>query len=334
LGNVRTVISDAKLIEDIGSTANLIDNDDNFIPEVRSFNDYYPFGSPMPGRNFNGNGYRYGFNGKELDNEIKGNGNSLDFGARIYDPRLGRFLSVDPLYKEYPNISPYAYVANSPIIFVDHDGRHIRDANGNIVYTKQNAAPSIGSYKAGKTDLQIIYTPVWIYANDGSKHEAFLTTVKTMDGKDVTELSNRLTYDCHGLTQTEGKLFIDSGDPIEGLLKGDRNGKLEESSAIEQAKKGDILIFRDKNGDISHTAICNDDELCSYNSKNGWQAKEEKTESLDNLKKYYGDKITTTPSVENRTLNGLGKEGKNGLAEYSEKEVKEAIKKEDTNEKK
>ncbi|MCU7549877.1 hypothetical protein OCK74_12165 [Chitinophagaceae bacterium LB-8] len=43
--------------------------------------------------------YRYGFNGKENDNEVKGDGNSLDFGGRIYDPRLGRWHSTDPVVK-------------------------------------------------------------------------------------------------------------------------------------------------------------------------------------------------------------------------------------------
>jgi len=50
------------------------------------------FGAPMPGRSFNSNSYKYGFNGKEKDDEVKGNGNSYDFGARIYDPRIGRWL--------------------------------------------------------------------------------------------------------------------------------------------------------------------------------------------------------------------------------------------------
>ncbi|MFA6925213.1 MAG: RHS repeat-associated core domain-containing protein, partial [Bacteroidales bacterium] len=59
--------------------------------------DYYPFGMLMPGRNFNTTTYRHGFNGKEKDDELKGSGNSYDYGMRIYDPRLGRFLSVDPL---------------------------------------------------------------------------------------------------------------------------------------------------------------------------------------------------------------------------------------------
>ena len=77
----------------------------------------------MPGRKFStGSAYRYGFNGKENDNEVKGEGNQQDYGMRIYDPRLVRFLSVDPLTKSYPNISPYPYAMNRPIDGIDLDG--------------------------------------------------------------------------------------------------------------------------------------------------------------------------------------------------------------------
>ncbi len=77
----------------------------------------------MPGRTYtSGSGYRYGFNGKENDNEVKGEGNQQDYGMRIYDPRLGRFLSVDPLTKEYPWYTPYQFAGNTPIQAVDLDG--------------------------------------------------------------------------------------------------------------------------------------------------------------------------------------------------------------------
>jgi RHS repeat-associated protein len=59
----------------------------------------------------------------EKDDEVKGQGNSYDFGARIYDPRVGRFLSLDPLIKDFPNLSPYAYAANNPTLYVDEDGK-------------------------------------------------------------------------------------------------------------------------------------------------------------------------------------------------------------------
>ena len=61
----------------------------------------------MPGRSFSQptNKYRYGFNGKENENDVKGEGNQQDYGMRIYDPRLVRFLSEDPITKEYPELS-------------------------------------------------------------------------------------------------------------------------------------------------------------------------------------------------------------------------------------
>jgi RHS repeat-associated protein len=77
----------------------------------------------MPGRKYSaaGSAYRYGFNGKELDNST-GEGN-LDFGARIMDVRLGRWLSTDPVSEKYPNLSPYIFVANSPIMLLDANGK-------------------------------------------------------------------------------------------------------------------------------------------------------------------------------------------------------------------
>src|SRR5690606_14400793 len=68
-------------------------------------------------------GYRYGFNGMEKDDEVKGKGNSYDFGARMYDARLGRWLTIDPLAGKYPNLSPYNFTGNNPILFVDVDGK-------------------------------------------------------------------------------------------------------------------------------------------------------------------------------------------------------------------
>jgi RHS repeat-associated protein len=77
----------------------------------------------MPGRKYPSTiKYRYGFNGKENDNEVKGEGNQQDYGMRIYDPRLGRFLSVDPLYKSYPELTSYQFAGNTPIQAKDLDG--------------------------------------------------------------------------------------------------------------------------------------------------------------------------------------------------------------------
>ena len=65
----------------------------------------------------------YGFNGKEMDNEIDGvTGSKLDFGARIYDSRLARWLSLDPQAGKYPFMSPYVAFGNNPIYYTDPGG--------------------------------------------------------------------------------------------------------------------------------------------------------------------------------------------------------------------
>lgn len=87
----------------------------------------------QPGRKYtNESGYRYGFNGKENDNEVKGEGNQQDYGFRIYDPRLGRFLSVDPLTQEYPWNSTYAFAENDVIRCIDLEGAEKYIVTGTI----------------------------------------------------------------------------------------------------------------------------------------------------------------------------------------------------------
>jgi RHS repeat-associated protein len=116
LGNVRVVISDAKHL-DIRPTG-YIDE-----PLITSYSNYYSFGMQMPSVNFSGSNYRYGFNGKEKDNEGLGGGQSTyDYGFRIYNPAISRFLSVDPLSSSYPWYTPYQFAGNMPIWAIDLDG--------------------------------------------------------------------------------------------------------------------------------------------------------------------------------------------------------------------
>ncbi len=112
LGNVRATLSDRLTVLPSGLRA----------PELLSATDFYPFGMEMPSRSYNANGYRYGFNGMEKDDELKGSGNSYEFGARIYDPRIGRFMSIDPLVKKYPFQSSYCFAGNNPIFYIDKNG--------------------------------------------------------------------------------------------------------------------------------------------------------------------------------------------------------------------
>src|SRR5690554_3404956 len=66
--------------------------------------------------------YRYGFQGQEMDDEIKGEGNSINYKYRMHDPRVGRFFAVDPLAGEYPWNSPYAFSENRVIDGIELEG--------------------------------------------------------------------------------------------------------------------------------------------------------------------------------------------------------------------
>ena len=138
---------------------------------------YYNFGSVMPGRNGNNGDYRYGFNGMEKDDEITGiTGSHLDFNARIYDSRLGRFLSLDPLAREYPSQSDYAAFNNNPIIYVDPTGK-----GGELVITGENTAVlkiNIVLYSdvVSETELQALKSATLDYAENNLSKGFILNT--------------------------------------------------------------------------------------------------------------------------------------------------------------
>ena len=109
----------------------------------------------MPGRKYStGTSYRYGFNGKENDNEVKGEGNQIAFEARIYDPRLGRFLSCDPLERTYPSQSTYVFAHNNPIKLIDILGMGGGDPTPVYHRTSSAAAASISQngFDPGKSN--------------------------------------------------------------------------------------------------------------------------------------------------------------------------------------
>ncbi|MEO8772125.1 MAG: RHS repeat-associated core domain-containing protein [Ferruginibacter sp.] len=119
LGNVLVTVSDKKIPHSTNGTTI-----DWYNADVITANDYYPFGMAMPGRKFQNASvsanYKYGFNGKEKDKDM--DGDNYDYGFRIYNQRIGRFLSTDPLSVTYPWYTPYQFAGNKPIVAIDLDG--------------------------------------------------------------------------------------------------------------------------------------------------------------------------------------------------------------------
>jgi RHS repeat-associated protein len=90
---------------------------------LQSYNNHNAFGMLQPNRHYTfSEEYKFGFQGQELENEEKGYGNTISFTFRDYDPRTGRMKSTDPLEREYPYYSPYAFSGNRVIDALEFEG--------------------------------------------------------------------------------------------------------------------------------------------------------------------------------------------------------------------
>lgn len=232
LGNVLTTISDRK--------KRLAGATPAFEAVIETAQDYYPFGSLMPGRKYNAGEYRFGFNGQEKDDEIAGvTGSHLDFGARIYDSRLGRWLSIDPFFKLYSPISPYVFSLNNPIIFTDEQGNYVIGSDGKAV-----------TYTKGK-EGQIIWSS---NATDDVKRigEALF---KTRTGSQIFE----------SMQNTKYGINLKMSPNIDPKALG-RTIKWDPQTKKGTISKVDIIIFEGNLIDMKNNVLVSN---CNYNSPQG-----------------------------------------------------------------
>ncbi len=109
------------LTDHLGNVRAVIHKGTNGLAEVIQERHYYPFGMEMSTLSVNNSTNKYLYNGKEHETDF--DLDWYDYGARFYDPELGRFHSVDPFAEKYNILSPYNYCTNNPIKYVDPDGR-------------------------------------------------------------------------------------------------------------------------------------------------------------------------------------------------------------------
>ena len=118
----------------------------------------------MPGRSGSVSDYRYGFQGQEMDDEVKGEGNSVNYKYRMHDPRIGRFFAIDPLAPKYPHNSPYAFSENRVTNAVELEGLEAVD---NV------PDETIGDYKRlGSEKMEGEYVYANLYGSDEFKGKA------------------------------------------------------------------------------------------------------------------------------------------------------------------
>ncbi|OMP75147.1 hypothetical protein BW716_31605 [[Flexibacter] sp. ATCC 35208] len=213
-------------------------------------------------------GYPYGFNGKENDNDVKGEGNEQDYGMRVYDPLAARFLSVDPITFQYPELTPYQFASDRPIDGIDQDGlewmqsipysikwkSHIK-----LAYAKQVAnqnAPTIRAYipnwadtwrewndsKSSTHSWAILSRLVYQIVNDGKIAYTTATEGKNhargIDNAGITNYKERVGASLSTLSNVVLPI-VESG-AAKGLSLG---GNITDNSELTLFRKGNTGAF-------------------------------------------------------------------------------------------
>lgn len=218
---------------------------------------YYPFGMVIEERCNSHGDYRLGFNGMEKDDAVNGSGNCLNFGARIYDSRAGRWFSVDPSFKDYPESSPFGFVLGSPIQAIDPDGKKTYFLAGGSYRGKGNYNAFTGKFVETMTrvlgnDFQVV--------NSGHKglisnlwkgrQYAFEPKTDPMDDKRIRRVVNEIRNDY--LNNHQGELLNIIGASYGGML-----GAQVAIALLEDTENG---IERINNIIVSRSAMSQDAE--------------------------------------------------------------------------
>ncbi|MBS4057578.1 MAG: hypothetical protein KGZ82_09715, partial [Bacteroidales bacterium] len=202
-GNVRAVVS-------AGTNNNTL---------VHQSNEYYPFGMVLTKNATSSQGIvvpnKYKYNGKE---EQEMPGKWLDYGARFYDPQLGRWHSVDPMADSAYSWTPYRYAFNNPISFIDPDGMFEIDKK------TQEKYPELTKYLQGLVDT-------W-----NSKSNEFKQAFYETSGMNEEQTIEMLTFGCgpklevteldNASSKTNGATTA-QGDPDTGKLKNKGDGEIK-----------------------------------------------------------------------------------------------------------
>lgn len=173
-----------------------------------------------------GEGYRFGFNGKEIDREHEGAGIVYDYGFRIYNPALGRFLSVDPLFKTYPWYTPYQFAANTPLSAVDIDGLE----SDKVFNATEQTVPVVSNGSLEKNLEEAYLEAQELYETEGSDY----LLIKYDDAKVCFDKATKDIEENKGTMAADNlQLFLNG----ETDLKIESLEKLSEFSAFTSADK-------------------------------------------------------------------------------------------------
>ena len=194
----------------------------------------------MPGRTSNSPSYRYGFNGKEKDESGEwGDLTHYDYGFRIYNPGIGKFLSVDPLTSTYPYYTPYQFAGNKPIAAIDLDGLEeefkydVYEDMKNENYSRPKIYPGTKSdiYKKAVTNVIIgLNNPEFQFSEEVNLKSAEEKVIYFLSNP-ISPVKGSLPAD---LVEEEKKI---KDQTLTGLFSGDEDQERKAVNTMEMTSK-------------------------------------------------------------------------------------------------